>query len=151
MNKHTNIKQHETNSSIKIIEIDSCFTQIWNLKGFKITMMNMFDGEKQWKFGDSQKRNRLSRKIKVDSLGEKNKRTSKHIAVKVKVTQSCPTFCDPVDYTVHGILQARILERVAFPFSRASSQPRDRAQVSHTAGSVFASWANREAQEYWSG
>ena len=151
MNKHTKIKQHETNSSIKIIEIDSCFTRIWNLKGFKITMMNMFDGEKQWKFGESQKRNRLSRKIKVDSLREKNKPTSKHIAVKVKVTQSYPTLCDPVDYTVHGILQARILERVAFPFSRASSQPRDRAQVSHIAGSVFASWANREAQEYWSG
>ena len=38
--------------------------------------------------------------------------------------QSCPTLCDPMDYTVHGILQARILERVAFPFSRGSSQPR---------------------------
>ena len=35
---------------------------------------------------------------------------------EVKVTQSCPTLCDPVDYTVHGILQARILEWVAFPF-----------------------------------
>ena len=43
--------------------------------------------------------------------------------VKVKVAQSCPTLCDPMDYTVHGILQARILEWVAFPFSR-SSQPR---------------------------
>ena len=40
--------------------------------------------------------------------------------VKVKVTQSCPTLCDPTDYTVHGILQARILELVAFPFSRKS-------------------------------
>ena len=45
--------------------------------------------------------------------------------VKVKVTQSCPALCDPVDYTVHGILQARTLEWVAFPFSRGSSQPRD--------------------------
>ena len=44
--------------------------------------------------------------------------------MKVKVSQSCPTLCDPMDYTVHGILQARILERVAFPFSRGSSQPR---------------------------
>ena len=35
--------------------------------------------------------------------------------VKVKVTQSCPTLCDPMDYRVHGILQARILEWVAFP------------------------------------
>ena len=38
--------------------------------------------------------------------------------VKMKVAQSCPTLCDPVDYTVHGILQARILEWVAFPFFR---------------------------------
>ena len=38
----------------------------------------------------------------------------------MKVTQSCPTLCDPMDYTVHGILQARILEWVAFPFSRGT-------------------------------
>ena len=43
---------------------------------------------------------------------------------KVKVTQSCLTLCDPIDNTVHGILQVRILEGVAFPFSRGSSQPR---------------------------
>ena len=70
---------------------------------------------------------------------------------EVKVAQSCPTLCDPVDYTVHGILQARILKSVAFPFSRGSSQPRDWTQVSHIAGSFFTSWATREAQEYWSG
>ena len=50
---------------------------------------------------------------------------------EVKVTQLCLTLCDPMDYTVHGILQARILEWVAFPFSRGSSQPRDCTQVSH--------------------
>ena len=44
--------------------------------------------------------------------------------VKVKVAQSCLTLCNPMDYTVHGILQAKILEWVAFPFSRGSSQPR---------------------------
>ena len=44
--------------------------------------------------------------------------------VKVKVTQSCPILCNLMDYTVHGILQARILEWVAFSFSRGSSQPR---------------------------
>ena len=44
--------------------------------------------------------------------------------VKVKVAQSCPTLCYPMDYIAHGILQARILERVAVPFSRGSSQPR---------------------------
>ena len=52
----------------------------------------------------------------------------------------------PGDYTVHGILQARILEWVAFPFSRGSSQPRDRTQVSRITGRFFTSWATREAQ-----
>ena len=54
--------------------------------------------------------------------------------------------CDPMDYTVHGILQARILESVAFPFSRGSLQPRDRTQVSCIAVRFFSSWATREAQ-----
>ena len=45
--------------------------------------------------------------------------------MEVKVLQLCVTLCDPMDYTVHGILQARILEWVAFPLSRGSSQPRD--------------------------
>ena len=45
--------------------------------------------------------------------------------LKLKVIQSCLTLCDPVDYIVHGTLQARILEWVAFPFSRGSSQSRD--------------------------
>ena len=45
--------------------------------------------------------------------------------VKEKVTQSSPALCYPMDYTVHGILQARILEWLAFPFSRGSFQPRD--------------------------
>ena len=53
--------------------------------------------------------------------------------------------CDPKDYTVHGVLQTRILEWVAFPFSRGSSQPRDRTQVSCIAGGFFTSWATREA------
>ena len=51
--------------------------------------------------------------------------------------------CDPMDYTVHGILQARILEWVAVPFSRGSSQPRDWTQVSCLAGGFFTSWATR--------
>ena len=55
----------------------------------------------------------------------------------VKVTQSCPTLCDPLDYTVHGVLQARTLEWVAFPFSKGSSQPRNRTQVSHISGGFF--------------
>ena len=47
------------------------------------------------------------------------------------------TLCDPMDYIVHGILQARILEWVVFPFSRRSSQPRDQTQVSCIAGGFF--------------
>ena len=70
--------------------------------------------------------------------------------LKVKVTQLCLTLCDPMDYTVQGILQARILEPVAFPFSRGSSQPRDQTQISLIAGRFFTSWATRKAQEYWS-
>ena len=49
----------------------------------------------------------------------------------------CPTLCDPMDYTVRGILQARILEWEPFPFSRWSSQPRYWTQVSHIAGRFF--------------
>ena len=47
------------------------------------------------------------------------------LSAKVKVAQLCLTLCDSMDYTVHGILQARILEWVTVPFSRESSQPRD--------------------------
>ena len=66
------------------------------------------------------------------------------VKVKVLVTWSCPTLCDPMDCSlpgssVHGILQARILEWVAMPFSRGSSQPRDPIWVSHTARRFFTS------------
>ena len=67
------------------------------------------------------------------------------VKVKVKVAQSCLTLCNPMDYTVHAILQARILEWVAIPFSRGSSQPRDRTQVFHIAGGFFTSSATRES------
>ena len=49
---------------------------------------------------------------------------------EVKVIQSCPTLCDPMDYKVHGILQARVLEWVAYLFSSRSSQPRNQTGVS---------------------
>ena len=60
------------------------------------------------------------------------------------------SFCDPVDCSppgssIHGILQARILEWVAIPFSRGSSQSRDRTHVSRIAGIRFNLWATREA------
>ena len=54
-----------------------------------------------------------------------DKRSKMIMKEKVKFAQSCPTVCDPRNYTVRGTLQARILEWVAFPFSRGSSQPRD--------------------------
>ena len=65
------------------------------------------------------------------------------------VAQSCPTLCGPMDCSppgssVHGILQARILEWVVMPSSRGSFQPRDRTQVSRIAGGFFTAWATRK-------
>ena len=59
--------------------------------------------------------------------------------LKVKVPQSRPILCNPMDYTVHGILQARTLDWVAYPFSMGSSQPRDRTQVSCIVDRFFTS------------
>ena len=56
-----------------------------------------------------------------------------------------PMDCSPPGSSVHGILQARIVEWVAYPFSRASSQPKDWTQVFCIAGGFFTSWATREA------
>ena len=64
--------------------------------------------------------------------------------VKVKVAQSYPTLWNPMDYTVHGILQARILEWVAISFSRGSSQSRNWIRVSCIPDRFFTSWATRE-------
>ena len=64
----------------------------------------------------------------------------KRLWSKVKVTQSCPTLCDPMDVTVHRILQAYILEWVAVPFSRGSSQPRDWMKVACITGKFFTVW-----------
>ena len=62
--------------------------------------------------------------------------------LKVKVAQSCLTLCDPMDYTIHGIPQARILEWVAFPFTQGIFP----TQGSNP-GRFFTSWATREAQD----
>ena len=67
-----------------------------------------------------------------------------------EVAQSCPTLCDPMycslpGSSLHGILQARVLEWVAIFFSRVSSRPRDRTQVSSIPGRCFNLWATREA------
>ena len=65
--------------------------------------------------------------------------------------QSSLTLCDPTDCSlpgssVHGILQAKILEQVAIPFSRDPSWPRDGTQVSYIAGKFFTVWTTREVQ-----
>ena len=70
-----------------------------------------------------------------------------------EVAQSCLTLCEPVDCSlpgssIHGILQARILEWVAISFSRGSSPPRDWTQISHIAGRCFNLWVTREAPRY---
>ena len=70
------------------------------------------------------------------------------------VAQSCLTLCDSMDcsppgFSVHRILQARILEWIAIPFFRGSSWPRDWTQVSHIAGWFFTTWATREALCLW--
>ena len=66
-------------------------------------------------------------------------------ASKVKVAQLCLTLCDPMDY---GILQVRILEWVAFPFSRGSSWPRNQTRVSCSAGRFFTIWAKPQRSLY---
>ena len=80
---------------------------------------------------------------------------SQYLYLRVKVSQSCLTLCDPMDCSlpgssVCGILQARILEWAAVPFSRGSSQPRDRTQVSHIADGFFTIWTIRETHLYLS-
>ena len=71
-----------------------------------------------------------------------------HVKVKVLVTQSCPTLSNPMDsnppgFSVHRIFQARILEWLAIPFSRESSQPRDGTWLSCIASRFFTVWATR--------
>ena len=74
------------------------------------------------------------------------------LAKKMKVTLSCLTLCNPMDYTIHGILQARMMKWVAGSLlSWVWSQLRDQTQVSHIVGEFLTSWAIKEAWEYWSG
>ena len=76
------------------------------------------------------------KKVILVSLGE----CMKHVLSEAKVTQSCPTLCNPMDYTVHGIFQARILERLAFPLSSetcmTSVQSLSRVQLFETPWTV---------------
>ena len=73
-----------------------------------------------------------------------------------EVGQSCPTLCDPVHcglpgFSIHAIFQERVLEWVAISFSRGSSWPRDRTQVSHIADRCFTIWTTREASYFKEG
>ena len=77
--------------------------------------------------------------LQADSLPLSHQGSPK---VKVLVAQLCPTFCDSMDCSflgssVHVILQEKILEWVAIPFFRGSSQPRDQTSVLHIAGRFF--------------
>ena len=82
-------------------------------------------------------------------IKRKANRFLEDMTVLCLVTQLSPSLCDPMDcsppgFSVHGILQVRILQWVVMPFSRGSSQSRDRTQVFHTAGGFFTIWATRE-------
>ena len=72
----------------------------------------------------------------TDKLDEEN---------ESEITQLCPAVCDSLDYTARGILQGRILESVAVPFSRRSSQSRDQTPVSLTAGNSLPAEPQTEA------
>ena len=75
-----------------------------------------------------------------------------HLLLKwSEVAQSCPTLCNPMDCilpgsSIHGIFQARVLEWVTISFSRGSSRPQDRTEVSRIAGRRFTVWDTREAK-----
>ena len=85
------------------------------------------------------------------SLGELTFRKERNKEKESEVAQLCPTLCNPMDCnlsgsSVHGIIQASILEWVAISFSRTSSQPRDWTQVSCIVSRCFPIWATREVQ-----
>ena len=96
--------------------------------------------------------------IKLDSILKSRDITLPikiHI-VKSEVAQSCLILCNPIDCSlsgssVHGIFQAKVLEWVAISFSRGSSWPRDRTQVSHIVDRCFTIWATREVPTHNSG
>jgi len=105
---------------------------------------NPRDGGAWWAalYGVTQSRTRLKRLSSSSSRGNKIVNN-----LEVLVTQSCPARdCSSPDSSIHGILQARILEWVAIPFSRRSSWPRDWTWVSCIVGRFFTIWATREAQ-----
>ena len=130
-------------------EFNDQFYRSWengNLHPVTALKRNSLSGRKKFCYSDFHRRGKQR-----NSPQEAHRSESLAPLWEVKVAQLCPTLCGPMVYTVHGILQARILEWVALPFSRRSFQPRYWTQVSHIAGRFFTSYATREAQEYGSG
>ena len=79
----------------------------------------------------------IGTKPQIQEAQRAPKKTNIKKSIPRHVALSCPTLCNPMDCIVHGIPQDSLLEWVAFPFSRGSSQPRDRTQVSCIAGGFF--------------
>ena len=88
-----------------------------------IVVVSHYSGRERWKKGEDKKQKGKHALLTNENfpyiIGLTNSCLGK---VKVKVTQSCLTLCEPMDYTVHGILHARVVEWVAVPFFRGSSQ-----------------------------
>ena len=82
--------------------------------------------------------------VSITGQGTRSHMPQLRVCMCVLVTQSCQTLCNPMDHSspgssVHGILQARILQWIPMPSSRSSSQPRDQTRVSHMAGRLVTS------------
>ena len=92
----------------------------------------------------------ISFKVKMLRLNRTLREEAMSFGEVLLVTQLCLTLCNPMDcssqeFSVREILQARILEWVAFSFSKKYSRPRDQTWVSHIVGRFFTIWGNREA------
>ena len=110
------------------------------------TWLKQLSMHSQYHHRKKQRKKERKKKRKKERRKERKKERKK----ENEVAQTCPTLCNPVDYSlpsssVHEILQARVLEWVAISFSRGSSLPRNWTWVSHIVGRHFTVWATREA------
>ena len=110
----------------------------------RLSMATPFPSVGNW-FGGEQRTKYISKRSLLRKLPE----VILCVCVCVLVTQWCPTLCNPMDYSppgssIHGVLQARILEWVTMPSSRGSSWPRDQTRVSCIAHRFFTIWAIRK-------
>ena len=120
------------------LDLKAWACEAWS-RNCHLAIMNLSQSEWSQQMHDEKQ----NRKVQTLCLSDIFWASRSNCEVKVKFAQSCPTLCNLMDYILYGILQARIFEWVAFLFSRGSSQPRDRTQVSHIAGEFFTSWATR--------